>query len=335
MYIEEGRFSLWCDFVERSFLKSGFRKLLDEKIVNGATSNPAIFKNAFLSSPAYHEDITKLRGKDPKTVYEILAIKDIQSSADLLLNLYEKGDDGFISIEVDPSLCDDAEGTIEEGVRLFRAIDRPNVMIKVPATEAGYMAMEALLARGINVNATLIFSPKQAQNCMEAFAQGSSAFSDLNPQKALPKAVVSIFVSRFDRKMDAIFVEKEIPTGLLGVYNATKIYHDIQKWALPNVRALFASTGVKGEDLPKAYYVTELLYDDSINTAPLETIEALVQTGIKETRAPIDEEIIDNFFLLLEESGIDIKAIYDSLLEEGLDAFKIAFKEILNELEKG
>jgi len=335
MYIEEGKFSLWCDFVEREFLETGFKKLLDEKIVNGATSNPAIFKNAFLSSPAYHEDIAKLRGEDPKTVYEILAVKDIQISADLLSDLYEKGDDGFISIEVDPSLCDDTEGTVHEGVRLFNAIHRPNVMIKVPATDAGYAAMQELMSRGINVNATLIFSPDQAKNCMEAFSQGSSAFADLNPQKPLPKAVISIFVSRFDRKMDAIFLEKEIPTALLGVYNATKIYHDIQKWALPNVRALFASTGVKGNDLPKAYYVTELLYANSINTAPLETIDAFVQTGIKETATPIEQEVIDNFFLLLREKNIDIKAIYDSLLQEGLDAFKIAFKEILEELEKG
>ncbi len=335
MYIEEGKFSLWCDFVEREFLQSGFVKLLEKHIVNGATSNPAIFKSAFLSSAAYKEDIEKLKGEDPKKIYETLAIKDIQISADLLLNLYEKDDDGFISIEVDPALCDDTTGTIEEGVRLFTSINRPNVMIKVPATDAGYEAMQVLLSKGINVNATLIFSPDQANSCMEAFAKGSTIFSDTNPEKPLPKAVISIFVSRFDRKMDALFLEKEIPTALLGIYNATKIYYNIQKWALPNVRALFASTGVKGNDLPKAYYVTELLYENSVNTAPLETIDAFVQTGIKQTKKPIEEEIIENFFLLLEEKNIDIKAIYNTLLEEGLDAFKIAFKEILEELEKG
>ncbi len=335
MYIEEARFSLWCDFVEREFLRTEFKELIEKKIINGATSNPAIFKSAFLSSPAYHEDIQKLRGNPPKTIYETLAIKDIQTSADLLLNLYEKGDDGFISIEVDPSLCDDAAGTIAEGERLFKAIDRPNVMIKVPATQAGYEAMEVLLGKGINVNATLIFAPKHAQNCLEAFAQGNKSFSDANPDKPLPGAVISIFVSRFDRKMDALFLEKEIPTALLGIYNATRIYYDIKKRALPNVRALFASTGVKGDDLPKAYYVTELLYEDAVNTAPLETIEAFVQTGVKTVRTPIEEEIVDNFFLLLQEKGIDIEAIYSTLLEEGLDAFKIAFKEILEELEKG
>lgn len=337
MYIEQGKFSLWCDFIERDFLQKGFKKLIDEKIINGATSNPAIFKSAFLTSAAYREEIEALQnaGKDPKTIYETLAIKDIRTSADLLMNLYKKGDDGFISIEVDPALCDDAAGTISEGERLFKEIGRPNVMIKVPATDAGYEAMEVLLGKGINVNATLIFSPSQAKNCLEAFSQGGTIFSDAHPDAPLPKAVISIFVSRFDRKMDALFLEKELPTALLGIYNATKIYYDIRRWDLPNVRALFASTGVKGNDLPKAYYVTELLYENAINTAPLDTIEAFVQTGIKETREPIEEAVIDNFFLLLEESGIDIAAIYNALLEEGLDAFKVAFKEILQELEKG
>ncbi len=337
MYIEAGKFSLWCDFIERDFLHNGFRKLIDEKIVNGATSNPAIFKNAFLASPAYRHEIETLQEeeKDPKTIYETLAIKDIRTSADLLLNLYEKGDDGFISIEVDPALCDDAAGTVAEGERLFREIGRPNVMIKVPATNAGYEAMEVLLGKGINVNATLVFSPRQAKSCLEAFAQGSTIFSDANPDVPLPKAVISIFVSRFDRKMDALFLEKELPVALLGIYNATKIYYDIREWELPNVRALFASTGVKGNDLPKAYYVTELLYDNCVNTAPIETIEAFVETGVRETREPVEEEVIRNFFLLLEESGIDMEAIYLDLLEEGLDAFKVAFKEILQELEKG
>ena len=291
MYIKEANFSLWCDFVEREFLQTGFKELLRKEIVNGATSNPAIFKSAFLTSPAYKEDIEKFKNKAPKELYETLAIKDIQTSADLLLKLYKQDDDGFISIEVDPSLCDDAQGTIDEGERLFQTINRPNVMIKVPATKAGYQAMKVLIGKGINVNATLIFSPEQAKNCLKAFAQGSTVFSRANPEKNVPKAVISIFVSRFDRKMDALFVEKEIPTALLGIYNATKIYHDIQREALPNVRALFASTGVKGNDLPKAYYVTELLYKNAVNTAPLETIEAFVQTGIKEIKKPIQDVV--------------------------------------------
>ncbi len=326
MYIEDGNFSLWCDFIERDFLDKGLKELIEKKIVNGATSNPSIFKNAFLNSPAYKSDIQSLKNKKPKEIYEALAIKDIQKSADLLLHLYEKGDDGFISIEVDPSLCDDSEATVLEGKRLFKAINRPNVMIKVPATDAGYKAMKELMSEGINVNATLIFSPAQAQRCLDAFeeAKNDTAFG-----------VISIFVSRFDRKMDSIFEEKAIEKAKLGIYNATKIYHDIQKRALKNVKALFASTGVKGDDLPKAYYVTELLYENSINTAPLDTIDAFVKTGIKEIKRPVDEKLIEDFFNELKRKDINIKEIYNSLVDEGLEAFKIAFKEILKELEKG
>lgn len=335
MYIEEEKFALWCDFVEREFLTSGFKELLEKKIVNGATSNPAIFQNAFQSSPAYREDIEKLRGQAPKAIYEALAIKDIALAADLLMDLYKKGDDGFISIEVDPALCDDAEGTIAEGKRLFETIAKPNVMIKVPATHAGYEAIEALMAEGINVNATLIFSPDQATHCLKAMQRGSDRFAAKASGTTVPHGVISIFVSRFDRKMDAHFKELGLPTAKLGIYNATRIYYDTQRLQLPNVRALFASTGVKGDTLPADYYVTQLLYANSINTAPLGTIDAFVKTGIREIRKPIAEEEIDAFFTLLEEKGIDLGAIYQSLLEEGLDAFKKAFTEILQELEKG
>ncbi len=123
MYIEEAKFSLWCDFIERDFLKEGLKELIENKIINGATSNPSIFKNAFLNSPAYKDDIKSLQGKGAKEIYETLAIKDIEISADLLATLYKQDDDGFISIEVDPSLCDDVKGTIAEGKRLFAAIN--------------------------------------------------------------------------------------------------------------------------------------------------------------------------------------------------------------------
>ncbi len=328
MYIKEGNFSLWCDFIERAFIDEGLKELVEKKIVNGATSNPSIFKNAFLNSPAYKEDIESLKNKNKneKEIYENLAIKDIQKSADLLLHLYKKGDDGFISIEVDPFFCDDAEETVKEGKRLFNAINRQNVMIKVPATNSGYEAMKRLMSEGINVNATLIFSPAQAKKCLDSFeeAKNKSAFG-----------VISIFVSRFDRKMDPLFEEKEIKTAKLGIYNATKIYREIEKRALKNVKALFASTGVKGENLPKSYYITELLYKNSINTAPLETIDAFIETGVKKIKEPIDEKTINDFFDEIERKNINMEKIYDSLLDEGLDAFKIAFKDILKELEKG
>jgi transaldolase len=335
MYIEEAKFSLWCDFIERDFLKDDFPKMIANKIVNGATSNPSIFKNAFLNSPAYKSDIQALQGENPKTIYETLAIKDIKLSADILKELYKNDDDGFISIEVDPLLCDDSDATIEEAKRLYTSIDAPNVMIKVPATEAGFIAMEKLFAEGINVNATLIFSPKQAQGCLDAFEKGLDSFLQSDKTKQAPKAVISIFVSRFDRKINSVLAAKSLPLNKVGIYNATAIYHDIKNRDIQGVRTLFASTGVKGDDLDAAHYITELLFPDCVNTAPLETIEAFLAVKEPEVKTPILPEEIANFFTTLKEADIDMNQIYQELMEEGLEAFKEAFKEILKQLEKG
>jgi transaldolase len=335
MFIEEAKFSLWCDFVERDFLEKELPRMVEKKIVNGATSNPAIFKNAFLNSPAYKTDIETLKGENPKAIYEALAIKDIKISADILKELYEKGDDGFISIEVDPLLCDDAEATIAEAKRLHAAIDAPNIMIKVPATKAGFIAMQALFTEGINVNATLIFSPKDAKGCLDAFENGLKAFKAKNLNIKAPKAVISIFVSRFDRKMNSQLSEKSLPLNRVGILNATQIYHDINERNIEGVRTLFASTGVKGKDLEADHYITELLFANCVNTAPLETIEAFLENKTVAVKEPTSKEEITSFFQMLSEAGIDMNQIYEALMDEGLEAFKEAFKEILKELEKG
>jgi len=327
MYVEDLRFSLWCDFVERSFLDGEFVELLEKKIVNGATSNPAIFKSAILTSKAYKDDIKALAGKSAKEKYEVLATKDIKKAAKRLLPLYEKGDDGFISIEVDPFLCDDTQGTIKEGKRLFEQIGMPNVMIKVPATLAGYAAMTALTSMGINVNATLIFSVKQTQKCLEAFSKGKNLFGG----EKLPKAVISVFVSRFDRKLDKELEKLDIPTGKVGIYNAIKVYNLIESYGLDNVRTLFASTGVKGDGLEADYYIKGLLLRNSINTAPLNTIKYFVNSNKNVGEAQIANDI-DDFFNKIEDKGIKVDKVCDDLMEEGLQSFKDAFKEILNSL---
>ena len=322
MFLEDIGFSLWADFIERDFLESGFRELISKNIVNGATSNPAIFKEAILNSPAYKEQLSKLTGT-PKKKYEALAVTDIKRACEILLPLYEKGDEGFASLEVDPRLCNDAKGTVEEALRLHKAVDMPNLMIKVPATEAGYEAMEELIGRGINVNATLIFSPSQAKGCLDAFKRGFQ-------KDGSPKAVLSIFVSRFDRKLD-----KMLPDGLqgrVGIMNAAKIYNLINSYNLPNAKALFASTGVKGDEYPPHYYISELLAPNSVNTAPIKTIEAFVEHGDKEPKLPIPDEKIATFFNEIADNGIDMQKVYDELLEEGLEAFVKAFDEILKEL---
>jgi len=313
-------FSLWCDFIERDFLKGEFVELLDKKVFNGATSNPSIFKAAFLTSPAYQDDRKKLKNLDSKAVYEKLAIEDIKRAALAMQDLYESGDDGFISIEVDPTLCDDANGTIKEGKRLFREIGKKNVMIKVPATKAGYIAMEELVKSGIHVNATLVFSPEQAIGCMDAFKRADNRDS---------KCVVSVFVSRFDSKLDRQIATFGMKTSKIGIYNASMIYDLIESYNLSNVRTLFASTGVKTDELEADYYIKELLFKNSVNTAPLGAIKVFMNSQSVEKK-PTDN--YKKYFEELKKHGIDMQIVYDELLEDGLASFKDAFRQILEEL---
>ncbi len=329
MFLDKIGFSLWCDFVERGFLQNDFRELVEKKIVNGATSNPAIFKSSILTSSFYKEDIKKLKGKTPKEIYEELACEDINEASKILMPLFERNDDGFISIEIDPRLCDDAKGSIEEGKRLFEKINSKNVMIKVPATEAGYEVIEELLSSGINVNVTLVFSPAQAKLSLQAIQRGQQKIAEF---VNFPQVVISVFVSRFDRKLDDFLIQKNIKTSLSGIYNASKIYNMIEASNLINVRTLFASTGVKGGNLPKDYYIQELLYPNSINTAPLSTIDAFIKNKDFTPKNILQNSTIDEYFRILKEHDIDMDMVYDELVCEGLEAFKIAFEEILEEL---
>ncbi|WP_345976855.1 transaldolase [Sulfurimonas sp. HSL3-7] len=326
MYIPEEKFSLWADFIERDYLDNGFRTLIEEGIINGATSNPSIFKSAILTSPAYKRQIEELSGLDAKAKYEALAIYDIQKAADILRPLYDKGDDGYVSIEVDPMLCDDTEATVDEGRRLYKLIDRPNVMIKVPATEAGYGAMRTLVSDGIAVNATLVFSKEQALAAADAFADGQQKGASVD-------TVISVFVSRIDRALDAVLVEKGITPALAGIYNAAAIYSAIEAKGVSRCRTLFASTGVKGGDLRPSYYIDELLAANTVNTAPVETIEAFVKKGDRTIKLPVDAETIDAHFAKIEAAGIDFDGVVAKQISDGLDAFKEAFSEILSELE--
>ena len=316
------KFSLWCDFIERDFIENEFARLIDSGIVNADTSNPAIFKESILNSPAYKEQLSKLKGRDKKEIYETLAITDIRNAAKKLLKNYEKGDDGFISIEVDPRLCDDEVLTIDEGVRLFKSINMPNVMIKIPATKAGYGAMRELLSRGININATLIFSPTQTTKCLEVIKDGM----DSCKQESLPHAVISIFVSRFDRAAD----EKLDDKFRLGILNATKCYHLIENAAVKNTRALFASTGTKSDKLPKDYYIKELMYKNSINTAPLEAIKSFIKNNNK-IKEPLCMEEVEKELSMIQKK-INLDKLYEKLLNDGLEQFKKAFDEILKSI---
>lgn len=326
-------FSLWCDFLQRDFINGEFKELISSDTINGATSNPTIFKNAFCNSSDYENVIKSCKFKHPKTVYEILATQDIRLAAEKLLKNYANNDDGFVSIEVDPCLYDDAEGSFKEGKNLYSTIGMPNVMIKIPATKAGFETMNELMKKGININATLVFSPQQALDCLDSFENATNEFIKRFPKANLPQAVISVFVSRFDRLLDTKMSEKSLPTSQIGIMNASKIYNIIQKKNLPNVKTLFASTGVKGDSLHKAYYVKELLYKNSINTAPLETIKAFGDVHFEE-KSPLSDDSIDKFFDVVKKADIDMTKVYKDLLNDGISSFVKSFEDIMSDLKK-
>ena len=326
MYIKDLKFSLWADFIERDYLDGEFKNLIEAKTINGATSNPAIFKNAILNSPAYKEQLLTLTDLSPKQKYEALAIFDIKKAAEILESLYESGDDGYVSIEVDPFLSNDAEGTIAEGKRLYAEIGRENVMIKVPATNAGYIAMEELVANGIAVNATLIFKKEQAISCAKAFECGVKKYGKT------VDTVISIFVSRIDRAIDAKLIENGVEEGLTGIYNSADIYETIENLKVDGCRALFASTGVKGDSLPAHYYIEKLLAYNSVNTAPIDTIKAYVKDGEKVKALPISSETIQVHMTKVQDAGINLDEVLDGQISDGLVAFEDAFREILESL---
>lgn len=328
MFVKEQNFSIWCDFVERNFLKEDFQKYIAEGVVSGATSNPSIFYQAISQGAAYQEQINALKHLNTKEIYETLATEDIKECATILEPIYNEEKDGFVSIEIDPMLCDDVKASVEEGLRLASKIGKPNVMIKVPATEAGYSIIKELIAERINVNVTLIFSPEQAKCSIEAIKEGVAL-----AKGHVPHTVLSIFISRFDRKCDERLKELGLSIGKLGIYNAQYIYHMIEKSNTPNCRPLFASTGVKGGNYQPTYYVDNLMHKDAVNTIPTDTINALLKTRNKEMIKPTSIADLEDYFSLLKNKGVDLNVIYDELLSEGLEAFKDAFAKLLQAIE--
>ncbi len=313
--------SIWVDYLDREFLDTTFKNLVKSGLVNGLTSNPAIFANA-LKKEIYKEDFEKLKNKNPKDIYEEIAIKDIQKACDILAPIYERGEDGYASIEVDPRLINDAKGTIDEALRLIDKIERENVMIKIPANEAGYKAMEELAKRGININATLVFSPNQAMRALEAINKGPKSID----------GVISIFVSRFDRKLNPLLAMQNLAKDRIGFFNAIKIYNQIEEQNIPNIRALFASTGVKQEYLPKDYYVQNLYLPNSVLTLPLDVIEEIKDKELEES-FHFQTKHIDAFFSFLTPAGISMQKIYQELFDEGVKAFEDSFENMLNSIK--
>ncbi len=323
------KFSLWVDFIERDFIQNDLAKLIVKHDLGGATSNPAIFKDAILKSLAYKDQLKTVEHLSAKEKYEALAIEDIRAAADLFKEIYRQSgsSDGFVSIEVDPMLCDDAKATVDEGRRLFKAIDRDNVMIKIPATKAGFEAMFELSKLSIPINATLIFSKEQALSCLDAFKRAKEQSG-----KSV-SSVISVFVSRFDRKLDPMLKQHSIAPALTGIYNASAIYSAVNRDGFSECRVLFASTGVKDDSLEPSYYIEALLAAHSVNTAPLHSIESFTEKKSIDALLPIDSSTIEQHFAKLKEVGIDMREIEDELMRDATAAFKVAFRQILDELE--
>lgn len=314
-------YSIWVDYLERDFIVRQLPGFLAGGAC-GVTTNPAIFKAAFTGSCAYEaqKQQSKLKGK---SLYELLAVSDVQAACDALSGVFD-GTNGFVSIEVDPAFAHDAASTIEEAKRMYKLIKRENVMIKIPATPAGYIAIKQLVQAGIPVNATLVFALDQTERILKAVHNSTVA------------VVISVFVSRFDRLIDS-----KLPAHLqskTGIYNAAQHYNAIQSAGEKNVRTLFASTGVKGDALPKSYYVSALAAENCVNTAPLEAITAYWADGgaqqpiIPKSILPISHEAISEFQRELSANGIDLQAVCDHLISDALAQFQTAFSDILTRL---
>ncbi len=346
--------SVWLDYIRRQLITSGeLRRLVEEDGLRGITSNPSIFEKAIAGSTDYDETLGASLSADPRPeiemLYEQLAIEDIRMAADILRPVYEDTDgaDGFVSLEVSPHLAHDTEKTVADARRLWRAVDRPNVMIKVPATPEGMPALETLIAEGINVNATLIFSLDHYEAVAHAYLRGLERC----PQPHRVASVASFFVSRVDaavdRALEAIGTEEARRLqGKIAIANAKLAYERFREIFYGSTfdalrrrgarvqRPLWASTSTKNPNASDVLYVEELIGPDTVTTLPPTTLYAFrdhgrvrpsLQEGLEQARAALAR---------LNELGIDLKAITEQLQTEGVRAFAASFDKLLVVLEE-
>lgn len=302
-------FSLWLDYLDKDFLHNELKDFIKTYKINGITTNPSIFK-AYI---AKQKNLKK--SQDPKKTYEDLAFSDVGFACDVFASLGVPN--SLVSLEVDPFLAHDETATIKEALRINAAINRPNLAIKIPATKAGINAAKTLLKEGLNINATLVFDRYQTSDLLESFESAN----------AKQRLVISVFVSRFDK----ILGNLDSFTNKLGIYNATASYNLIKELNNPLVQVVFASTGTKDDSLPKSYYLDELLFEDAINTAPMDAIKAFrAKSQFKKT--PKTNKEINDFFAKLSQKA-DFAKICDNLKQNAIKDFEQSFQEILNLLK--
>lgn len=341
--------SIWLDFIDRKIMDSGeLQKLIDEDGVRGITSNPAIFEKAISSSSDYDEDIKKgaKEDKSNEDIFYGLAVSDIQRAADLFKPVYEeevRGADGYVSLEVSPHLALDTEGTISQARQLWKAVDRENVMIKIPGTALGLPAIQTTISEGINVNVTLLFGLDRYEAVTDAYISGLEARVAAGQPVDGIASVASFFLSRIDVMVDPLLDEKGLGElkGQVAIASARKAYEIYkrvfsserfaklkEKGAKPQ-RLLWASTSSKNPAIPDTKYVEELIGPDTVDTVPMETLEAFRDHGVAESRLENDLDKSTEILEKLKAGGIDIDEITQKLEDEGIDKFNKPYDKLL------
>lgn len=353
--------SIWLDYIHRDLLHDGgLARMIAESGVTGVTSNPTIFEKALSSGGAYDADIARLRAKSPaaspRDLFFSLAVDDIQAAADLLLPVYRQtaGRDGMISLEVSPDLAYEAAGTIAEARRLYERVNRPNVMIKVPATREGIAAVEVLIGDGINVNVTLLFSLSRYEAAAEAYMSGLEARLRRGQAVHQTSSVASLFVSRVDTAVDTLLgaamtgveglqrARLQALQGKAAIANAQLAYHAykrlfgsprfqaLQAAGAQTQRLLWASTATKSPAYSDVLYVDGLIGPDTVNTIPPATLQAYRDHGRPAVTLPQDPAQAQAVMHELRETaGIDFAAVAERLEMEGVKLFAASFERLL------
>jgi transaldolase len=342
--------SVWIDYLSRDLLQSGeLARMMHDDGIAGVTSNPTIFQKALAHGNEYDEQMREVLREqdDPKEVFLALEIKDVQDACDLLRPVWDSdnGKDGYVSIEVDPTLAFDTDGTIAEAQRLHDEVNRPNCFVKIPATKDGLPAIEEMTARGHNINVTLIFSLERYGEVVEAYLRGLERLVEGGGDPSSVASVASFFVSRVDTEADRRLDEAGAPDdlkGKLAVANAKLAYQHYkevvagERWqALHDKgaraqRCLWASTSTKNPAYRDVLYVEELIGPETVNTMPEETIEAFEDHGEVALTLERDLDEAHRVFERIAEAGVDYDDVVVTLEQEGVQKFSDSFAELLD-----